>query len=122
MIPKSLPSGFDPMGGNRFSEKIMLQLNIWTSLAWSGAGFEISRAGDGLQSPICGSLSDTRGDRNIVVDQPGRMMARSRQRLLGETGAPLSTAPPPWSPEFAIGDPARQAHAAHGRRDGRQPC
>jgi len=28
MIPKSLPSGFDPMGGNRFSEKIMLHQNI----------------------------------------------------------------------------------------------
>jgi hypothetical protein len=25
MSPKSVPSGFDPMGGNRFSEKIMLQ-------------------------------------------------------------------------------------------------
>jgi len=23
MIPKSMPSGFDPMGGTRFSEKIM---------------------------------------------------------------------------------------------------
>jgi len=28
MIPKSMPSGFDPMGGNRFSEKIMRQPNI----------------------------------------------------------------------------------------------
>jgi hypothetical protein len=25
MIRKSMPSGYDPMGGNRFSEKIMLQ-------------------------------------------------------------------------------------------------
>jgi hypothetical protein len=25
MIPKSMPSGFDPMGGNRFSVKIMLK-------------------------------------------------------------------------------------------------
>jgi hypothetical protein len=25
MIPKSMPSGNDPMGGNRFSEKIMLK-------------------------------------------------------------------------------------------------
>jgi len=25
MIPKSMPSGFDPMGGNRFSDKIMLK-------------------------------------------------------------------------------------------------
>jgi hypothetical protein len=25
MIPKSMPSGFDPTGGNRFSEKIMLR-------------------------------------------------------------------------------------------------
>jgi hypothetical protein len=25
MIRKSMPSGFDPMGGNRFSEKIMLE-------------------------------------------------------------------------------------------------
>jgi hypothetical protein len=24
MIPKSMPSGYDPMGGYRFSEKIML--------------------------------------------------------------------------------------------------
>jgi hypothetical protein len=24
MIRKSMPSGYDPMGGNRFSEKIML--------------------------------------------------------------------------------------------------
>jgi hypothetical protein len=30
MIPKSMPSGFDPMGGNRFFEKIMLQRNIQT--------------------------------------------------------------------------------------------
>jgi hypothetical protein len=28
MIPKSMPSGFDPVGGSRFSEKIMLQRNI----------------------------------------------------------------------------------------------
>jgi hypothetical protein len=27
MIRKSLPSGFDPMGGRRFSEKIMLKQN-----------------------------------------------------------------------------------------------
>jgi hypothetical protein len=27
MIPKSMPSGFDPMGGYRFSVKIMLKLN-----------------------------------------------------------------------------------------------
>jgi len=27
MIPKSMPSGFDPMGGYRFSVKIMLELN-----------------------------------------------------------------------------------------------
>ena len=27
MIRKSMPSGFDPMGGSRFSEKIMLQQN-----------------------------------------------------------------------------------------------
>jgi hypothetical protein len=25
MIPKSMPSGDDPIGGNRFSEKIMLK-------------------------------------------------------------------------------------------------
>ena len=25
MIPKSMPSGFDPMGGNRFSDKAMLK-------------------------------------------------------------------------------------------------
>jgi hypothetical protein len=25
MIRKSMPSGYDPMGGNRFSEKIMLK-------------------------------------------------------------------------------------------------
>jgi len=25
MIPKSMPSGYDPMGGYRLSEKIMLQ-------------------------------------------------------------------------------------------------
>jgi hypothetical protein len=25
MIQKSMPSGYDPMGGNRFSEKIMLK-------------------------------------------------------------------------------------------------
>jgi len=28
MIAKSMPSGFDPIGGNRSSEKIMLQRNI----------------------------------------------------------------------------------------------
>jgi len=28
MIRKSLPSGFDPMGGNRFSDKIMLKQKI----------------------------------------------------------------------------------------------
>jgi hypothetical protein len=27
MIPKSMPSGYDPMGGSRFSEKIMPHLN-----------------------------------------------------------------------------------------------
>ena len=27
MIPKSMPSGFDPMGGNRFSAEIMLKAN-----------------------------------------------------------------------------------------------
>jgi len=27
MIPKSMPSGFDPMGGNRFSEKHALGLD-----------------------------------------------------------------------------------------------
>jgi hypothetical protein len=27
MIPKSMPSGQDPMGGNRFSEKIMPKQN-----------------------------------------------------------------------------------------------
>jgi hypothetical protein len=26
-IPKSMPSGFDPMGGNRFSAEIMLKAN-----------------------------------------------------------------------------------------------
>jgi hypothetical protein len=28
MIRKSMPSGFDPMGGCRFSEKIMLHLSM----------------------------------------------------------------------------------------------
>jgi hypothetical protein len=28
MIPKSMPSGHDPMGGDRFSEKIMPKQNI----------------------------------------------------------------------------------------------
>jgi hypothetical protein len=28
MIPKSMPSAFDPMGGNRFSETITLQPDI----------------------------------------------------------------------------------------------
>jgi hypothetical protein len=28
MIPKSMPSGFDPMGGDRFSVKIMLKGTI----------------------------------------------------------------------------------------------
>jgi hypothetical protein len=27
MIPKSMPSGFDPMGGNRFSAEILLNAN-----------------------------------------------------------------------------------------------
>jgi hypothetical protein len=27
MIPKSMPSGFDPVGGTRFSEKIMRKEN-----------------------------------------------------------------------------------------------
>ena len=27
MIPKSMPPGFDPMGGNRFSAEIMLKAN-----------------------------------------------------------------------------------------------
>jgi hypothetical protein len=30
MIPKSMPSGFDPVGGNRFSDKIMLKSEIQT--------------------------------------------------------------------------------------------
>jgi len=28
MIPKSMPSGHDPMGGNRFSDQIMLKQMI----------------------------------------------------------------------------------------------
>jgi hypothetical protein len=31
MIPKSMPSGHDPMGGNGFSETIMPQLNKETT-------------------------------------------------------------------------------------------
>ena len=27
MIPKSMPSGYDPMGGNRFTDKIMPKQN-----------------------------------------------------------------------------------------------
>jgi len=32
MIPKSMPSGFDPMGGNRFSENIVFRRNIETMI------------------------------------------------------------------------------------------
>jgi hypothetical protein len=32
MIPKSMPSGFDPTGGNRFSDKIMLKSEIQTKI------------------------------------------------------------------------------------------
>ena len=31
MIPKSMPSGYDPMGGIRFSEKIMPKSNKETA-------------------------------------------------------------------------------------------
>jgi hypothetical protein len=32
MIRKSLPSGFDPMGGYRFSEKIMLNQKLRSAM------------------------------------------------------------------------------------------
>jgi hypothetical protein len=31
MIPKSMPSGYDPMGGDRFSDKIMPRNNEETT-------------------------------------------------------------------------------------------
>src|SRR6266699_5511450 len=34
MIRKSMPSGYDPMGGNRFSEKIMLKQSQSRSVAF----------------------------------------------------------------------------------------
>jgi hypothetical protein len=41
MIPKSMPSGPDPMGGSRFSEKIMLQRNIWTTIRFNLIRFNL---------------------------------------------------------------------------------
>ena len=43
MIRKSLPSGFDPMGGGRFSEKIMLQQKLDAGVAFA-AGICIKKA------------------------------------------------------------------------------
>jgi hypothetical protein len=40
MIPKSMPSGFDPMGGNRFSVKIMLKTNIETTMQFDRIAVE----------------------------------------------------------------------------------
>jgi hypothetical protein len=59
-----------------------------TSLAWSAAGFETSL----LRCLICGSLSDTIGNRNAHLDQPWRMIGRPRQRPVSESAAPLSAA------------------------------
>jgi hypothetical protein len=61
MIPKSMPSGFDPMGENRFSEKIMLRRNIWTM----------------IRSNLIGSQSsDGEGDATSAHDPGDRFGSR----------------------------------------------
>src|ERR1700722_5392544 len=86
MIPKSMPSGFDPMGGNRFSEKIMLQDGRWTMIRFNLIGSWSRIPGLGLSGMTKGALHDRprlgrgpRSDRRRTLLRHGAGAAWPRQ-------------------------------------------
>jgi hypothetical protein len=54
MIPKIMPPGLGPMGGNRFSEKIVLKQNAMKQLENSASGGHGTRMAHGDRAPLRG--------------------------------------------------------------------